>query len=49
MQLERSALGAAVVLSVVSVGDAVVRATTDVVPPWDDESPPPGRSSPPTC
>jgi peptidoglycan/LPS O-acetylase OafA/YrhL len=38
MQLERSALGAAVVLSVVSVGDAVVRATTDVVPPWDDES-----------
>jgi hypothetical protein len=38
MQLERSALGAAVVLSVVSVGDAVLRATTDVVPPWDDES-----------
>jgi hypothetical protein len=38
MQLERSALGAAVVLSVVSIGDAVLRATTDVVPPWDDES-----------
>ncbi|TFV67969.1 hypothetical protein E4P40_23890 [Blastococcus sp. CT_GayMR20] len=37
-QLERSALGAAVVLSVVSIGDAVLRATTDVVPPWDDES-----------
>jgi peptidoglycan/LPS O-acetylase OafA/YrhL len=36
-QLERSALGAAVVLSVVSIGDAVLRATSDVVPPWDDE------------
>jgi hypothetical protein len=38
MQLERSALGAAVVLSVVSIGDAVLRATGDVVPPWDDEA-----------
>jgi peptidoglycan/LPS O-acetylase OafA/YrhL len=37
MQLERSALGAAVVLSLVSIGDAVLRATSDVVPPWDDE------------
>jgi hypothetical protein len=36
-QLEKAALGAAVVLSVVSIGDAVLRATTDVVPPWDDE------------
>jgi hypothetical protein len=36
-QLERAALGAAVVLSVVSVGDAILRATSDVVPPWDDE------------
>ena len=37
-QLEKAALGAAVVLSVVSIGDAVLRATSDVVPPWDDES-----------
>jgi peptidoglycan/LPS O-acetylase OafA/YrhL len=37
MQLERTALGAAVVLSVVSIGDAVLRATSDAVPPWDDE------------
>ncbi|TFV91225.1 hypothetical protein [Blastococcus sp. CT_GayMR16] len=38
MQLERTALGAAVVLSVVSIGDAVARATSDAVPPWDDEA-----------
>ena len=38
MQLERAALGAAVVLSVVSIGDAVLRATSDAVPPWDDEA-----------
>lgn len=37
MQLERTALGAAVVLSVVSIADAVLRATTDAAPPWDDE------------
>ena len=36
MQLERAALGAAVVLSVVSIVDAILRAT-DAVPPWDDE------------
>jgi hypothetical protein len=36
-QLEKAALGAAVVLSVVSIGDAILRATSDVVPPWDDE------------
>ena len=38
MQLERAALGAAVVLSVVSIGDAVLRATSDAIPPWDDEA-----------
>src|SRR5688500_8225866 len=38
MQLERTALGAAVVLSVVSIVDAVLRATGDAVPPWDDEA-----------
>ena len=37
MQLERTALGAAVVLSVVSIGDAILRATSDAAPPWDDE------------
>jgi hypothetical protein len=37
MQLERTALGAAVALSVLSLGDAVLRATSDTVPPWDDE------------
>ena len=37
-QLERAALGAAVVLSVVSIGDAILRATGDTAPPWDDES-----------
>jgi hypothetical protein len=37
MQLERTALGAAVVLSVVSIADAVLRATSDVAPVWDDE------------
>jgi hypothetical protein len=37
-QLERAALGAAVVLSVVSIGDAVLRATSDSAPPWDDEA-----------
>ena len=36
-QLEKAALGAAVALSVVSIGDAVLRATRDAVPPWDDE------------
>ena len=35
--LERAALGAAVALSVLSIGDAVLRATSDTVPPWDDE------------
>jgi peptidoglycan/LPS O-acetylase OafA/YrhL len=37
-QLERAALGAAVALSVVSIGDAIVRGTTDWTPPWDDEN-----------
>ncbi len=37
-QLEKAALGAAVALSVVSIGDAVLRATSDTVPPWDDEA-----------
>ena len=37
MQLERTALGAAVVLSVVSIGDAIIRASSDAVAPWDDE------------
>jgi peptidoglycan/LPS O-acetylase OafA/YrhL len=37
MQLERTTLGAAVVLSVVSVVDAILRATSEAVPPWDDE------------
>ena len=37
-QLERAALGAAVALSVLSVGDAILRATSDTVPPWDDEA-----------
>jgi hypothetical protein len=36
-QLEKSALGAAVVLSIVSIGDAVLRATGGTAPPWDDE------------
>lgn len=36
-QLERTALGAAVVLSVVSIGDAILRATSDTAPPWDDD------------
>ncbi|WP_448624551.1 hypothetical protein [Geodermatophilus sp. URMC 64] len=34
-QLTRAALGVAVAASVFSVADAVLRATTDVVPPWD--------------
>jgi len=37
MELERTALGAAVASSVLSLGDAVLRATSDTVPPWDDE------------
>ena len=37
-QLERSALGAAVALSVLSVGDAILRATSATPPPWDDEA-----------
>lgn len=35
--LEQGALGAAVALSVLSIGDAILRATSDAVPPWDDE------------
>jgi peptidoglycan/LPS O-acetylase OafA/YrhL len=37
MLLERTTLGAAVVLSVVSIVDAILRATSEAVPPWDDE------------
>ncbi|MFD2093021.1 hypothetical protein [Blastococcus deserti] len=37
MQLERAALGAAVALSVLSIGDAVWRATSEAVAPWDTE------------
>ncbi|UOY03254.1 hypothetical protein [Blastococcus sp. PRF04-17] len=36
--LERAALGAAVALSVLSVGDAVLRGVSDAVLPWDDEA-----------
>lgn len=35
--LERAALGAAVALSVLSIGDAILRATSATPPPWDDE------------
>jgi hypothetical protein len=38
IDLERTTLGAAVALSVLSIGDAILRATTDVAPPWDDET-----------
>ena len=37
VDVERTALGAAVALSGLSIGDAILRATTEVVPPWDDE------------
>jgi len=37
VDLERTTLGAAVALSVLSIGDAILRATTEAVPPWDDE------------
>jgi peptidoglycan/LPS O-acetylase OafA/YrhL len=36
-QLSRAAMGAAIALSVVSIGDAVVRAASDEVPPWDPD------------
>lgn len=35
--LTKAALGAAVALSVVSIGDAVVRGVSDTPPPWDPE------------
>lgn len=37
INVSRAALGAAVALSVVSIGDAIARATSDTPPPWDDE------------